>query len=44
MPCNTKHYTVGEIILISDKLNLTTRTITKVHKGHFKESVYQAHK
>lgn len=35
MPCNTKHNTVGEAILISDKLNFKIKTITRDQEGHF---------
>lgn len=35
MQWNTKHNAIGEATLILDKLNFTTRNITRYQEGHF---------
>lgn len=43
MQYNTKHNTVGEATLISDKLNFTIRNVTRYQEGHFSKRKNQAH-
>lgn len=41
--CNTKHNAIGEATVILDKLNFTTRNITRCQEGHFIKRKNQAY-
>lgn len=43
MQCSTKHNAIGGATVMLDKLNFTTRNITRYQEGHFIKRKNQAH-